>query len=72
MRALSTQVADEAAQYAACYGSLDAIRSTIANGVPEPKQHPGAMPPMGGVTLSKDEVNAVVAYVWALGHRATR
>jgi cytochrome c5 len=36
------------------------------------KQHPGAMPPMGGVTLSKDEVNAVAAYVWALGHRATR
>ena len=53
-------------------GSLEAIRSTIVNGVPEPKQHPGAMPPMGGVTLSKDEVNAVAAYVWALGHHATQ
>ena len=53
-------------------GSPEAIRSTIVNGVPEPKQHPGAMPPMGGVTLSKDEVNAVAAYVWALGHHATQ
>jgi mono/diheme cytochrome c family protein len=50
-------------------GSLESITATITNGVPEPKQHPGAMPPMGGVTLSKDEVSAVAAYVWALGHQ---
>jgi glucose/arabinose dehydrogenase/mono/diheme cytochrome c family protein len=50
-------------------GSLESITATIMNGVPEPKQHPGAMPPMGGVTLSKDEVRAVAAYVWALGHQ---
>jgi glucose/arabinose dehydrogenase/cytochrome c5 len=50
-------------------GSLESITATITNGVPEPKQHPGAMPPMGGVTLSKDEVSAVAAYVGALGHQ---
>lgn len=41
-----------------------------ANGVPEPKQHPGAMPPMGGVTLSNGELTAVASYVWAIGHRS--
>jgi glucose/arabinose dehydrogenase/mono/diheme cytochrome c family protein len=50
-------------------GSLESITATITNGVPEPKQHPGAMPPVGGVTLSKDEVKAVAAYVWALGRK---
>ena len=30
-------------------GSLESITQTIANGVPEPKEHPGAMPPMGGL-----------------------
>ncbi len=53
-------------------GSLESITATITKGVPEPKQHPGAMPPMGGVTLSKDEVAAVSAYVWALGHQAAK
>jgi mono/diheme cytochrome c family protein len=49
-------------------GSLPSITDTILNGVAEPKQHPGAMPPMGGVELSKEDVAAVAAYVWALGH----
>ncbi len=49
-------------------GSLASLTSTIENGVPEPKQHPGAMPPMGGVELSKDDLAAVSAYVWAIGH----
>ena len=52
-------------------GSLKAITDAITNGVPEPKQHPGAMPPMGGVELSKDDLAAVSAYVWALGHQAS-
>lgn len=51
-------------------GSLESITSTIVNGVPEPKSHPGAMPPMGGVELSKDDIAAVSAYVWAIGHPA--
>lgn len=52
-------------------GSLEAITKTISEGVPEPKQHPGAMPPMGGVQLSKEQLAAVAAYVWALGHQGS-
>lgn len=52
-------------------GGLDAITKTISDGVPEPKQHPGAMPPMGGVELSKEQLAAVAAYVWVLGHQAS-
>ena len=50
-------------------GSLKDITRTIVDGVPQPKEHTGAMPPMGGAKLSEAEVNAVAAYVWALGHR---
>lgn len=50
-------------------GSLASITTTIKDGVAEPKQHLGAMPPMGGVTLSDGELGAVAAYVWALGHQ---
>jgi cbb3-type cytochrome c oxidase subunit III len=49
-------------------GSLQAITKTIVNGVPDPKEHSGAMPPMGGVQLSRADVVAVAAYVWAIGH----
>ncbi|PNG27157.1 PQQ-dependent sugar dehydrogenase [Methylocella silvestris] len=49
-------------------GSLESLITTITNGVPEPKQHGGAMPPMGGVSLSEPQIRAVAAYVWALGH----
>ena len=50
-------------------GSLQGLETTIKNGVPEPKAHPGAMPPMGGVVLSQADLDAVSAYVWALGHK---
>jgi glucose/arabinose dehydrogenase/cytochrome c553 len=50
-------------------GSLQGLETTIKNGVPEPKAHPGAMPPMGGVNLSRADLDAVSAYVWALGHQ---
>jgi glucose/arabinose dehydrogenase/mono/diheme cytochrome c family protein len=50
-------------------GSLASITKTIAEGVPEPKSHPGAMPPMGGTTLSDTELQAVAAYVWSVGHQ---
>jgi glucose/arabinose dehydrogenase/cytochrome c5 len=49
-------------------GSLKGIERTIAQGVPEPKEHGGAMPPMGGVELSSADLKAVAAYVWAVGH----
>ncbi len=50
-------------------GSLQAIAQTITAGVPEPKGHSGAMPPMGGVELSKADIAALAAYVWAVGHQ---
>jgi mono/diheme cytochrome c family protein len=50
-------------------GSVEGITKTILEGVPEPKEHSGAMPPMGGVALPDDHVKAVAAYVWALGHQ---
>ncbi|ACA18026.1 Glucose/sorbosone dehydrogenase-like protein [Methylobacterium sp. 4-46] len=50
-------------------GSLAGITRTIASGVPEPRKHGGAMPPMGGVALSEQDLRAVAAYVWAVGHR---
>jgi glucose/arabinose dehydrogenase/cytochrome c5 len=50
-------------------GSLEGITKTIAQGVPTPKQHQGGMPPLGGSPLSADDLKAVSAYVWALGHQ---
>jgi glucose/arabinose dehydrogenase/mono/diheme cytochrome c family protein len=50
-------------------GSLQGLEKTIKNGVAEPKAHGGAMPPMGGVVLSQTDLDAVSAYVWALGHQ---
>jgi glucose/arabinose dehydrogenase/mono/diheme cytochrome c family protein len=52
-------------------GSVQAITRTIAQGVPKPKNHTGAMPPMGGVQLSQADLAAVADYVWAIGHRKT-
>ena len=53
-------------------GSLAAITETIRNGVLEPKERPGAMPPMGGVQLSDENLQAVAAYVWSLGHKGEK
>ena len=53
-------------------GSLKSITDAIKNGVPQPKQHPGAMPPYVGVHLSDSELPAVAAYVWAIGHQKKR
>jgi mono/diheme cytochrome c family protein len=49
-------------------GSPQGIARTIERGVPKPKDHIGAMPPMGGAQLSQADVAAVADYVWALGH----
>ena len=51
---------------------LAAVTETIKNGVLEPKQHPGAMPPMGGVELSDEHLKAAAAYVWSLGHKGKK
>ena len=50
-------------------GSLEGLRSTIAQGVPQPKQYRSGMPPMGGAQLSAEDLQAVSAYIWALGHQ---
>ena len=48
-------------------GTLEGITKTIQNGVPTPKQAPAPMPPMGGASLSPDQVRAAAAYVHSLG-----
>jgi glucose/arabinose dehydrogenase/mono/diheme cytochrome c family protein len=50
-------------------GSLAAITHTISDGVANPKNYTSPMPPMGGAQLSHSDVDAVAAYVWALGHK---
>ena len=50
-------------------GSLQSITNIVKNGVLKPKQHLGAMPPFGGVPLSDQDLAAVSAYVWAIGHQ---
>jgi glucose/arabinose dehydrogenase/cytochrome c551/c552 len=50
-------------------GSLAQIADLISKGVPAPKQYRSPMPPMGGAQLSPDDLAAVSAYVWAVGHQ---
>jgi glucose/arabinose dehydrogenase/cytochrome c5 len=50
-------------------GSLASITDVIGKGVPAPKQYRSPMPPMGGAQLSADDLAAVSAYVWAVGHK---
>jgi len=50
-------------------GSYAGITKVITQGVPQPKNYRGPMPPMGGTQLTSDQVSAVAAYVWALSHR---
>jgi glucose/arabinose dehydrogenase/cytochrome c5 len=52
------------------HGDLAGIRRTIADGVPMPKNYRSPMPPMGGAQLSKADLNAVAAYVWAVSHQS--
>jgi mono/diheme cytochrome c family protein len=50
-------------------GTYPEIVTTITNGVPAPKQHPGPMPPKGGGNFSDTQVRALAAYVFALSHQ---
>lgn len=50
-------------------GSYKGIVQTIKEGVAVPKEHRGVMPPMGGVTLTPAQLDAVGAYVFALSHQ---
>jgi mono/diheme cytochrome c family protein len=49
-------------------GSYDAIKSTIKTGVPTPKSHPAAMPPMGGAQLTDQQIAEIAAYVYSISH----
>lgn len=49
-------------------GSYAAIAGLVRQGVPHPRQYPGAMPAMGGAALTAHQVCAVAAYVYSLGH----
>lgn len=42
------------------------IATIVREGVPNPKEHPAPMLPMGGVSLSDDQIEAVSAYVASL------
>ena len=53
-------------------GTMDAIKGVITAGVPKPKKHPGAMPPMGGAKLSPEDVDALTAYVYSLSHKGKK
>lgn len=48
-------------------GSLDSIRSVIANGVAVPRQFPVAMPAYAG-TLRDADIADVAAYIYAISH----
>lgn len=50
-------------------GSYAGIDSLVQAGVPQPKQHPAPMPPMGGARLSARQVCAVAGYVYSLSHK---
>ncbi|HLJ30401.1 MAG TPA: c-type cytochrome [Candidatus Angelobacter sp.] len=50
-------------------GTYEGIAKTIAGGVMQPRQYRSPMPPMGGAQLTNDQVLALAAYVWSLGHR---
>jgi mono/diheme cytochrome c family protein len=49
-------------------GSLEGIMKTIQTGVPTPKKAPAPMPPMGGASLTPEQVRAVAAYEYSLSH----
>lgn len=52
-------------------GSFDEIVQTIHTGVPQPKSHPGSMPPLGGGSFTDDQVRQLAAYVFALSHQGS-
>lgn len=44
----------------------DEIVQLIQTGVPEPVEHPGPMPPLGGASLSDQQVESLAAYVYGI------
>jgi mono/diheme cytochrome c family protein len=52
-------------------GSFPSIVSVIQNGVMQPQQYPGAMPPGGGGNFDAQQIEAISAYVYALSHQGS-
>jgi len=50
-------------------GAYPEIVTLVTNGVPQPREHPGAMPPKGGGSFDDAQVRALAAYVYALSHQ---
>ena len=51
-------------------GSYDMIVATVTTGIPAEKAKKGIpMPPKGGSTIGDEDVKAVAAYVYSLGHK---
>ncbi len=51
-------------------GSYDMIVATVTSGIAVEKSKKGiAMPPKGGSSISDEDVKAVAAYVYSLGHK---
>jgi mono/diheme cytochrome c family protein len=49
-------------------GTYAAIVNIVQHGVPDPKDGPSPMPPMGGANLTPEQVRAVAAFVYWLSH----
>lgn len=49
-------------------GSFEGITGTVRTGVPQPREYPGLMPPMGGAQLTEEQIQQVSAYVYAISH----
>lgn len=47
-------------------GSYGAIAEVVRTGVSSPERFPAPMPPMGGASLSRDQVCSVAAYIYSL------
>lgn len=46
---------------------MEEIVELIRTGVPQPVEHPAPMPPMGGASLTDDQIESLAAYVAAIG-----
>lgn len=51
-------------------GAYPELVTVINNGVAQPKEHPGAMPPKGGGSFDDAQVRALAAYVFAISHQS--
>lgn len=49
-------------------GSFDEIVNIVRTGVAQPVEHPAPMPPMGGGSLTEEQIRSVSAYVYAISH----